>query len=146
MPLRLTGTSSTGRTGARQRTRARVAVAGHGRHLPVLALLPGGSYSSVLASPKVRGAIQEPGTGPPGDLRLPAHALRPVGLAAFPPEHRERILAAVMADITRKNHLHPAAGTGPTRGSSNEPATTPTAGQPAPARSMISPGWVAIVL
>jgi hypothetical protein len=27
--------------------------------------------------------------------------------AAFPPEHQERILATVMADITRKKHLNP---------------------------------------
>ena len=47
--------------------------------------------------------------------------------AAFPPEQRERILAAVMADITRKKHLNPERRHRTTRGWSSEPATTPTA-------------------
>src|ERR1019366_6740531 len=41
-------------------------------------------------------------------------------------EHRERILARVIADITRKKHLNPGAATGPTPGWSSEAATTPT--------------------
>jgi len=43
------------------------------------------------------------------------------------PGHQECILAKVMADITRKNHLNPERRTGPTRGSSNEAAATPAA-------------------
>jgi hypothetical protein len=34
--------------------------------------------------------------------------------AAFPPDHRERILASVIADVTRKSTSTRSAGTGPT--------------------------------
>src|SRR5450755_138918 len=53
-------------------------------------------------------------------------AVGPPARRPFPPEQQERILATVMASITRKKHLNPGAATAPTPGTSSEPATTPT--------------------
>ena len=55
--------------------------------LPVLDLLPDGSYSSVLVSPKIRGKGPGRAHRAPGNLRLPAHPLRPVG-PYLPGRHR----------------------------------------------------------
>jgi hypothetical protein len=46
--------------------------------------------------------------------------------AAFPPDRRERILASIMADVTRKSTSTRSAGTGPTLVLSSGPATIPT--------------------
>ena len=102
-------------------------------------------------------AVQAPGHGPPGNLRLPAHPLRPVS-PDLPGRHRSGhrprpgqvqanrphrpppgLWPGLSPLITRnassprswptspaRGTSTPGAGTGPTRGSSNGPAATPT--------------------
>jgi hypothetical protein len=52
---------------------------------------------------------------------------RAIGPAAFPPEQREHVLAAVRPTSPASRTSTRNGATGPTPGSSNEPATTPTA-------------------
>jgi hypothetical protein len=101
--------------------------------LPVLDLLPDGSYSSVLVNPKIRGkarrALMEaaragqdldeerPATSGWSSMRSPtgsnssepsaSSAAGPPTRRPFPPDHQQRTLAAVMAAITRKKNLNP---------------------------------------
>jgi hypothetical protein len=85
--------------------------------LPVLELLPDGSYRSVLISPKITGKARH---------KLIEAARAGGGARRGPGPPRPGDIARVMADITRKSTSTPGAGTGAIRGLSSAPATTPT--------------------
>ena len=61
--------------------------------LPVLEMLPDGSYRSVLIAPRITGAPCASPAGPSARL--------------FPPEQAQAVLARVKADITRNKNLNP---------------------------------------
>src|SRR5215470_19233048 len=62
----------------------------------------------------------------PDRVKFTRTVRRATGPAAFPPDHQAGLRAAIMVSISAKRHLNRPA-TGPARGSSSEPATTPTA-------------------
>jgi hypothetical protein len=91
--------------------------------LPVLELLPAGSYRSVLVSPKIKGngreqlieAARRGEAATEADIdpdrvkfkRTVRLVRRRVAHPAFPPERRPRATAGVMTDITRAKNLNP---------------------------------------